>query len=225
MKRKALILGASGLVGGNLLELLLDSGEYETVAALVRKPVGKSHGKLREYIVDFNRLEDFVELFRVDDIYCCLGTTIKQAKTRENFRRVDYTYVVEAARLGSRMGARQFLVVTALGADARSKIFYNRVKGEVERDVSSLPFGSVHIFRPSLLLGDRGEKRPGEAAGTVLYGIFSFIFSGPLRKYRAIQAATVARAMISAAGEGLSGVNIHDSQSMQLRYEREGTRV
>ncbi len=153
-KRVALVAGSTGLIGSQLLELLLEDNGYSKVIALSRKPLSISHPKLENVVMEANELKNHNDL-KADDVFCCLGTTIRQAKTKEAFRKVDFEYPVELARLLKVNGANQFLMVTALGADKHSKIFYNRVKGEVEDAISETGFTAIHIFRPSLLVGPR----------------------------------------------------------------------
>ena len=212
----ALLVGASGLVGRHLLQLLLHESMYERIAVLVRKPLAVSHTRLTQHVVDFDRLDHQKEIIRADDVFCCLGTTIRAAGSQEAFRKVDFTYVVQTAALASKNGTRQFLMVSSLGANVGSKIFYSRVKGEVEQAVSKLPFVGIYIFRPSMLLGERAESRPGEKAGIAVMKLFSFAMIGAWKKYRPIHAQIVANAMIRVASTGLQGVNIFESDRMQI---------
>lgn len=209
--RTAILLGATGLVGGHCLRLLLEDKAYARVVSLGRRKRGVEHAKLEEQLIDFERLEDYRQFFRGDDLFCCLGTTIKKAGSQAAFRQIDFTYVKESARLASENGTRQFLLVSALGANSRSSVFYNRTKGEVEEAVAELPFHGVQIFRPSLLLGERAEFRPGERVAERVMKLFSFLLAGPLRKYRAVHARSVARAMIKVAAERPAGVNVFES--------------
>lgn len=216
--RTALILGASGLVGGHLLDFLLDSPAYRRVTSLGRRPLA-AHPKLEQVVTDLGDLERHADRFAADDVYCCLGTTIKKAGSRPAFRRVDHDYPLAAASLARAAGAGAFLVVTAIGADPHSAFFYNRVKGELERDLIALGLPSLHIFRPSLLLGKRGESRPGEEAATLLSKIFSPFFSGPLAKYRPVEARAVAYAMYAAATRPPAGpVCVHESAAIAALY-------
>ncbi|WP_181305971.1 oxidoreductase [Rufibacter sp. XAAS-G3-1] len=213
--KAALIAGASGLVGSHCLQLLLHSPRYSKVIAVGRKKLDISHPKLQQIIVDFDDLGKHRHSLIADDVYCCLGTTIKQAGSKENFRKVDYTYVVNLAKITAAHFAAQFLVVSALGADADSRIFYNQVKGEMEEAVKKLPFTAVHIFQPSLLLGERQEVRFGEKAAEVFMKGAGFLFNGPLRKYKGIPAKSVAKAMLEAAKQDGGGVLVHPNEQMQ----------
>lgn len=212
--RTALVLGGTGLVGGHCLDLLLADPAYARVVAPVRRPSGRTDAGLEERVVDFDRLGDDAGAFRVDDVFCCLGTTIRAAGSQEAFRRVDHDYVVAAARLAADGGARQLLLVTAMGADADSRIFYNRVKGETEQAVRALPFRRVVLVRPSLLLGDRGERRLGEEVGKVVMGALTPLMVGPLRPYRAIAGRDVARAMVRLAKEAAPGTRVVESDEL-----------
>ncbi len=209
--RTALVAGSTGLIGSQLLELLLAESSYTKVIALSRKPLSIPHPKLENIVVEANDLKKHHEL-KADDVFCCLGTTIKQAKTKEAFRKVDFEYPLELARLLKATGANQFLLVTALGADKNSSIFYNRVKGEVEEAISETGFSTFHIFRPSLLVGPRKEPRSGEDAAKVVYQIFGFLIP---TKYKGIESIKVARAMVSFARENKPGRFIHESSRLQ----------
>jgi uncharacterized protein YbjT (DUF2867 family) len=213
--RAALVLGATGLVGGQCVELLLADAGWDRVTTIGRRPLDRDHPKLVQRVVDLGRMEDEADAFAADDVFCCLGTTIAKAGSREAFMRVDHDYPVAAARLASGRGAKRFLLVSALGADAESRIFYNRAKGEVERDVAALPFDGVALVRPSLLLGDRAEHRGGEAFAQKVMPLLSPVMVGPLRKYRAIEAIAVARAMVRLAREGFTGVRVVESDELQ----------
>jgi uncharacterized protein YbjT (DUF2867 family) len=211
-QRTALVAGASGLVGGQLLQVLLENPAYGRVTALVRRPLPLSHPRLEQRAVDFDRLAEQAGAFQVDDVFCCLGTTIKKAGSQAAFRKVDYEYPVAMAQLAHQQDARQYLIVTAMGADARSRIFYNRVKGEVEQAVRSVGLPAVHVFRPSLLLGERQEARFGERVATVVSKAVTPLMGGGLRKYRPIAGRAVAEAMCRAALSGAApGLHIYES--------------
>lgn len=198
-EKSALLLGASGLVGSELLQCLLNEKGYNTIVILVRKPLGIKHPKLIEIQADFGHLELYRDHFKVDDVFCCLGTTIKKAKTREEMTKVDVGYPLTAAKLAQEEGAKQFLVISSMGADPQSSFAYSRMKGTLEMELSNVGFQALHIFRPSLLLGQRKESRLGESAAAAIFPPLSFLLVGPLKKYRAIQAKTVAQAMYRAA--------------------------
>ena len=207
----ALVLGATGLVGRRCLDLLLGDDAYGRVVVLARKPAPREHPKLRWHVTDFARVHEYGRLLGVDNVFCCLGTTIRAARSREAFHKVDFGYVVGAARATAESGARQLLLVSALGADAHSRVFYNRVKGEAERAIRDLPFRGTQIFRPSLLLGQREEFRLGERVAALTLAPLSLLLSGTARKYRPVRATAVAEAMVRVAKIAPPGVNIFES--------------
>ncbi|WP_026880171.1 NAD-dependent epimerase/dehydratase family protein [Hymenobacter norwichensis] len=214
MQKTALIAGASGLIGSQLLPLLLASDRYSKVIAVGRRPIPQVHPKLEQRVLAFDKLEEHAMRLIADDVYCCLGTTMRQAGSKEAFYRVDYLYVVTLAALTARNFAVQLLLVSAMGADPTARIYYNRVKGEAEQAVRELPFRTIHIFRPSLLLGEREEKRRGEQLGAVLLRVLNPVLVGPLRKYRAVSGVAVARAMLQAASKDSSGIQVHPSDEI-----------
>lgn len=213
--KTALIAGASGLTGMHCLELLLQNPVYHRVIALVRKPLPVVHEKLQQIQVDFEQLETSSGDFVADDVYCCLGTTIKKAGSQANFRKVDYDFVVNVAKVAHTKGAKRFLLVSSLGASSKSSIFYSRVKGETEAAVAAIPFEEVHIFRPSLLLGNRQEQRLGESMAMKAFKILGFAMIGPLAVYKGILAEDVAKAMIAVAQMGKKGKHIYLSDEIQ----------
>lgn len=212
--RNALIAGASGLVGGHCLNLLLESDRYSQVISIGRRELPLIHPKLDQQVIDFDRMQKYASDLVADDIYCCLGTTIKKAGSKEAFHKVDYTYVAELARITASKNATQFLVVSAMGANAGSFIFYNKVKGEMEEFVKQQDFKAVHIFQPSLLLGDREEERTGEELATKIMEPLSPLMIGPLKKYKPIEAEMVARAMVYAAALNETGLHTHSSDEI-----------
>lgn len=203
---RALVAGATGLVGRELLRQLAAHGGYGRVTALVRRSADLPTMVL-PLLADFERLADAGERLAADDVYCALGTTIRTAGSRAAFRRVDHDYVVTLARLAREHGARHFLLVSSLGADPRSRVFYSRVKGEVEAAVRALGYPSLTIVRPSLLLGERSEFRLGESLMKAL---------GPLlpRRYRPVHARAVAATLIRAAVEERPGLRIIESRDI-----------
>ncbi|MDQ0971067.1 uncharacterized protein YbjT (DUF2867 family) [Neobacillus niacini] len=213
-KKTALVLGATGLIGNELVQLLSENGHYQKVHLLVRRPIEVESKVCEIHLVDFNNLHHYHELFQVTDVFCCLGTTIKVAKTKEAFRVVDYEYPVEAAKLAKENGAEKFLIVSSMGADTKSLFFYSRVKGEVEETLSRLNIPSLHIFRPSLLLGKREEFRLGEKLAEKASGMLNKVMIGPLRQYRGIQARKVAAAMAVAAQSNKKGKHIYLSHEI-----------
>jgi uncharacterized protein YbjT (DUF2867 family) len=221
--RSALIVGATGLVGRYCLNFLLKDPSYSKVNAFVRNELPVKHEKLVQHVVDFNDMDLLGELLTADDVFCCLGTTIRKAGSQEAFRKVDFEYPVKLAAISQHCGAKQFLIVTSLGANPHSKIFYSRVKGEVEEALMKIPFDALHIFRPSLLLGDREEKRGGEQMGSVVMRALKIAMIGPFRKYRAIHASSVAKAMVRVALMNLRGLHTFESHRIEEISERKDT--
>jgi len=213
--RTALIVGSTGLVGKQCLYQLLEDKEYLKVVALVRKEMPIKHHKLEQIIVNFDELEKYSTAMKVDDVFCCLGTTIGVAKTQENFRKVDYDYPLKVAELAFKNGANQYMLVSSMGASKTSSIFYSRVKGELEESIAKLSYSSFHVFRPSMLLGDRNEFRFGEIIGKYVMKIMGVLFIGPLAKYKAIQGIVVAKAMVRTAIKNISGNHIYLSDEIQ----------
>jgi uncharacterized protein YbjT (DUF2867 family) len=210
MGKTALIAGASGLIGKELLTFLLNGNEYEKVIALVRSPLHINHPKLQKQVVNFGELDSHHELFEnVDDVFCCLGTTIKKAKSRMAMKKVDVDYPVMIGKLARAMGATQYLVVSSLGADPNSLVWYSKMKGMLEKELKGLSYDSLQIFRPSLLLGQRNEYRFGETIAASIYPVMTPILVGCLKKYRAIPGKDVAFAMYQAAKSPKKGTTIY----------------
>jgi uncharacterized protein YbjT (DUF2867 family) len=207
----AWLAGGSGLVGGVLLRLLLEEGTYGRVVSAGRRTLPLQDPRLTQFSTDFSGTSVFEALAAPDVAFCCLGTTIKVAGSREAFRKVDHDAVLVFAQAARARGARAFVLVSALGADAGSRIFYNRVKGEVERDVAQLGFPSFCALRPSILDGERGESRPAERLGLVVTRAL-----GPLLgKYRPTPVVVLARAMIAAAKASAPGVRVVEADEIR----------
>jgi uncharacterized protein YbjT (DUF2867 family) len=206
--RTALVAGSTGLVGRELLRQLAETPGYERVSALTRRPLDARLGdRVREATVDFAHLDSAGNVLAADHVYCTLGTTIRKAGSQDAFRRVDHDYVVALARLARERGAGHFLLVSSLGSDPRSRVFYSRVKGEVEAAVQTLGYPSVTIVRPSLLLGDRDEFRLGEAILRPLGWIMP-------RRIRPVHARAVAATLIRSAQDARPGVRIIESRDI-----------
>ena len=211
--KTALIAGYTGLIGSQLLSILLESNDYDKVIAVGRRNLDIQDPKLIQQKVDFNDIQ--LDEQNIDDVFCCLGTTMKKAGSKEKFRLVDFHYPVSLASYCLNNGAQQFLLVSSMGADEKSRFFYNQVKGEVEHAVSKLGYPRLDIFRPSLLLGDRGESRFAEDLGKVAMKLIGFLFLGPMKNYKAIDSGKVARAMNYFAQEEGVGNYLHSSADLQ----------
>jgi uncharacterized protein YbjT (DUF2867 family) len=213
--RTALIAGATGLVGSELLQMLVKSDHYKTIHVVTRRPIETGSDKIITHITDAETIENLVIHEKVDHAFCALGTTIKKAKTKENFRKIDHDYVLAYAKRASGFGADKFMIVSSLGANPRSLFFYNRVKGEVEQALHHIGFQHLFIFRPSLLLGKRNEQRTGEEIAARLYRVLEPLFFGKLNKYKGIEAAMVAKAMIEVALNETATVRIYESDEIR----------
>ncbi len=198
-RMEAWVAGATGLVGRVLVSELLAREGAGNVTALVRLAEGRKAPRFEEQVVAFDRIELELRGRTATHVFCCLGTTIAKAGSQAAFRVVDHDYPLALGRAALAAGAKKFLVVTALGADPGSSIFYNRVKGEVERALEALGLPELHVFRPSLLVGNRSERRTGERIAVAMSKPLGALMLGPLKKYRPIEATTVARAMANVA--------------------------
>ncbi len=217
--RRALIAGASGLVGGEVLRRLLSGANHPQVHALVRRPLAgpgldaaAAAGRLVQHTVDFATLARWRDFPPVDDVFVCLGTTLRAAGSHAAFRRVDFDAVVAVARIARRHGATRLAVVSALGADPGSRVFYNRVKGEAESELARLDYPSLIVLRPSLLDGPRTETRPGERAALLLSRPFARLIPARLRP---VPASAVARCMVDAMRDPQPGLRIIESDRIQ----------
>jgi uncharacterized protein YbjT (DUF2867 family) len=210
--KTALLAGATGLIGSQLLPLLLASDRYSKVIVVGRKHPALTHAKLQSHIVDLGNLSGADSLLKADDVYCCLGTTMKQAGSREAFRKVDYEYPLSLAQKTRELGAKQYSLVSASGASHDSSFFYSRVKAEIEDAISAINFSSIHIYRPSLLIGPRSKRRLGETTAALLGTLFFFLVP---KRHRAIQSIKVARAMLDYASRDEDGIYFHPSDTLQ----------
>jgi len=212
--KKALIAGATGLTGKVLLNLLFSTDVYDSVTILTRKPLQLKNEKIKEVIVDFDNLAAYKDFIVADDVFCCLGTTIKKAKTQEAFKKVDLQYPLEIARIAKENGAMKFIVISSMGANSKSSIFYSKVKGIMEESIQKVGFSALHILRPSMLLGDREEFRAGERLGILFFKLHSWLFIGSLKKYKAIHVNTVAKGMFNAAQTDKLGIFVYRSDKI-----------
>ena len=212
--RTAVVLGASGLVGGFCLRALVDDPDYTRVLTFGRRELPSlTRAKVAQRVADLGSLtaDDFQG---AQDVFCALGTTIRKAGSQEAFRRIDLELPLRSATEALKAGAEQFIVVSSVGADAASKNFYLRTKGELERDLAKLPFKAIHILRPSLLIGKRPEFRLGEAIGMTIAPVLDLLTFGSLRKYHSMRAEIAGKAMMGAARQGKNGTFIYEYEEI-----------
>lgn len=215
MTKKAILLGASGLIGKSLLTQLLDSPGYSEVLAIGRRTLNIEHPKLKELIVDFDRIDQYSSDIRGDVVFCCLGTTNSKTPDKVQYKKIDYQYPLDIGSIAQNNGATAYHLVSSMGADVNSSLFYPKTKGEVERDLKAIPFKSVYIYRPSLLDGNRDEKRTAEKLMIGLMRFLNPLLFGGLKKYRSIKIETVASAMLKASLTDKKGVFIYSSDQIE----------
>jgi len=215
MANKAVIAGASGLIGSELLQILLKENSYDEVLILVRRELPIQHKKLVQLVVDFDQLDKFKHIINGHAIFCCLGSTKSKTPSQRMYRKVDHDYPVKLAQIALEHNTPQYHLVSAIGADFKSLTYYNKLKGETENDVQAIGLPCLHIYRPSLLTGDRKEYRFAEKVATAVMTVVNPVLIGPLKKYRSIPAATVARAMYNQSLKQGEGVYIHPSDHIK----------
>lgn len=203
----AVMIGATGLVGGHLLQRLLKDARFTKVRSLGRRKTGNAHEKLEEHVIDFEAPASWADLVRADVAFSTLGTTLKQAGSQAAQKKVDFDYQLAFAKAAAKNGVKAYALCSSASANPGSSMFYSRIKGELDRDVQQLGFERVRIMRPSLLGGNRENARTGEKIGSVLLGAVNAI--GIARKYREIPGGVVAQAMINAALDPTPGTRIY----------------
>jgi uncharacterized protein YbjT (DUF2867 family) len=208
--RSVLVLGATGLVGAECLRLMLHDDAFSRVVALTRRPLSREglSLKLENRVVNFDEMAAHADAFEVDQIICALGTTLRKTPSREQYRAIDFGYPLTAARLGLEKGTSHYLLVSAIGANSRSRLFYNRLKGELEDAIKALPFRSITIVQPSVLSGERAEPRLSEKIAWRL----SFLTP---RKYRPVDGASVARALVNSARADEPGLRVIENRDLE----------
>jgi uncharacterized protein YbjT (DUF2867 family) len=212
---KAIIAGASGLIGGELLNIILQHADYEHVLILVRAELPLKHKKLTQLVIDFDKLKDHENDIRAHAIFSCLGSTRKKTPDMDVYRKIDHDYPLQLAQMAAKNGVEQFHLVSSLGADASTSNFYTKMKGEIERDIKETALKCLHIYRPAFLTGDRKEERPLEGALNVFMKIIDPLLVGGLKKYRSIPAKTVAMAMYKESIINERGIFIHPSDKIK----------
>jgi uncharacterized protein YbjT (DUF2867 family) len=213
--KTAVIAGATGLIGKQLMYKLLESTFYQKVIVLVRKEIPIKHSKIEQQILDFDNIAHFQEQLQGDDFFCCLGTTMKKAGSKEAFYKVDFIYCLELAKIASQNHYKSFNLVSAIGSDTNSSIYYSKVKGQLEKTLEELNIAQLNIFQPSILVGNRAEFRLGERIGIGIAQLIAPLLIGGLRKYNPIHAAQVANAMLNAAqNEAIERVARYEFEQM-----------
>jgi len=213
--KTALIIGSTGLIGSQLLELLLESENYDHVISFVKRETNLHHPKLTQHRIDFDKPQTYQDLVKGDDFFCTIGTTIKSAGSKKGFRKVDFDYPCQFAKLAKENNIKQFLIVSSLGADSKSSNFYLKTKGEIEAFLKTCDFDHTAILRPSILLGNRAEFRLGEKIGTTIMKFFSILLIGNWKKYKPIRSKTVAEALFSIAQNKEKGFRIYESDAIE----------
>lgn len=211
MDKVAIVIGATGLVGQHIVSQLLGRFDFDIIRIFVRRKTGLIHPNLEEHVIDFDQPESWRDLVKGDVLFSTLGTTLKTAKTKENQYLVDFTYQYEFARAAAENGVPVYVLVSSLGADARSSIFYSRIKGQLEDAVSGLKFNKLLIFRPSILDGDREENRKGEKIGLAFT---RFITRYTLKKYEPTPADLLAATMIRMSLDETEGIRVIEGRKI-----------
>ena len=214
--KTAIILGATGLTGSILLQKLLEDPRYDKIKLFSRSSAGIEHPKVEEYLVDLFELEKYADKFTGDEVHCCVGSTQKKTPDEEVYKKVDYGIPVTAAELCKKNNIQTFVVISALGADQESKFFYNRTKGEMEEKVLRKNLPKTYILQPSLIAGKRQEKRLFEYAWKKVMKVGDHLLVGPLKKYRSIHAASIAKAMIFVANNPYSAQRIESKEIQEI---------
>lgn len=199
MQKTAIILGATGLTGSHLLKLLLEDETFSKVVVFTRRETGIKQPKLEEHIIDLLQLDNYKELFKGDVVFCCIGTTKAKTPNKKAYKAIDYGIPVTAAKLAKQNNIDTYLVISAMGASETSKVFYNKLKGEMEREVLAQKIAHTYLLQPSLIVGERSEKRGGEKFAEVIMRTFGFLIP---EKYKMIQGKTIAKAMVEIAKNG-----------------------
>lgn len=213
MKKTAIILGATGLTGGHLLNLFLKDDRYEKIKLFSRSSVGFSNPKIEEYLIDLFELEKHKKNFQADEVFCCIGTTKAKTPDDETYRKIDYGIPFSAAKLCKENNINTYIVISAMGANPDSKVFYNKTKGEMERDVIKQNIQNTFILQPGLISGKRDEKRLGESIAKFLFNILNPLIP---KKYRSISPETIAKSMVVIANQGFSNTRIKNQTIKEI---------
>lgn len=219
--KTAILLGATGLTGGLLLDKLIKDERYKKIKVFTRSHLSSKHEKIEEFLIDLFELEKFDQLFTGDEVFCCIGTTKSKSPDKETYRKIDFGIPATAARLSDKNGIKTFVVISALGANEKSKIFYNKVKGEMEGAVLDRKIERTYIFQPSLISGERKESRPLETATKKFMNMVDNLLVGKLKKYRSIHPDTIAEAMIYVANNPYKNQRIESEEIKRIVNKEE----
>lgn len=214
--KTAILIGATGLTGGLVLNALINDNRYHKIKLFSRSLVGISNPKIKEHLIDLLRLDEYASDFTGDEVFCCIGTTKKRTPNNETYRKIDYGIPVTAAKMAKSNGIESYIVISALGANAKSSVFYNKIKGEMEEAVLAQKIARTFILQPSLIGGDRTEKRTGEWIFKQVMKVVNILLVGYLKKYRSIEPITIARAMVWLANNEYSKVKIESDEIKTL---------
>lgn len=216
MQKIAIILGATGLTGSYVLDLLLEDDAFSKILVFSRRKTGKENPKLEEHIIDLLKLEDYKNQFKGDVVFCCIGTTKAKTPDKKVYSAIDYGIPVTAAKLAKQNGIKSYLVISALGANENSRVFYNKLKGKMQRDVLAQKIENTYILHPSLIVGERLEKRAGEKFAEGIMRLFSFLIP---EKYKMIKGETIAKAMVKIAKNGYDKNIISSAELKEISSE------
>lgn len=217
--KHAIIIGANGLVGSELTKMLLEEEQYDKVTLITRREIELEHEKLESLVIDFRNLHKYWDCFKCDDMFYCLGTTMNKVRKKSDFYKVEHDYCVNIAKISQHNKVKQFLLISSKGADPNSFMFYPKVKGQIEQAVEKVGFDTLHIFRPSVLMGKRAEFRFLESISKGFLSVFNFAMVGFLKNIKGMPAQTLAKAMIEAAKTSKKGVFIHTNRMIHEQFK------
>ncbi len=215
MKEKAILLGASGLIGNHLLKLLLDSPAYGELTIYVRKALPITHIKLKQIVTGFEILDEITDSINGSIVFCCLGSTKSKTPNLKDYRKVDYDIPLYFGEQALKKGARQYHLVSAMGANSKSGNFYSKMKGQIEDAIKVLPYETIQIYQPSFLRGNRKENRPMEKIMLPIMRLVDLALVGPLKKYQSIESEYVAQAMFNESIKNKRGIFVHNSEQIK----------
>ena len=216
MDKRAIVFGSTGLTGGILIDLLLKDSRYSYVIAISRKALPIEHKKLQQELIDFNQLENYKHLITGDEVFCCIGTTKAKTPDESKYRQIDFDIPVKVAKMAKENKVATMVVMSSMGANSKSAVFYSRLKGEMEEAIKSFNIENTIFVRPSLIAGQRNEKRLGESAAKSIMSFINLLLIGPLKAYRSISPESIANAMIYLANNSKGIVTATSDQLQQI---------